>query len=148
MPCSYYAPGTIVQRVYRDPVLQRTMQQAEQKERALLQTQAQMNLKNAEMELAHERQVMDELTHHGCLLREYFLEQVSVRSPYRRKIEKAQIEHRSMDLARLADTLHQKLIRCRSDQVHTQLLDKLWRVQQASPYIPLESQIGFDPDSI
>jgi hypothetical protein len=124
------------------------MEQAERAEHKRLTSHAQAELAAAEAAYAQARAAVDEVTHHGCLLREYFLAHVHEPSPLRTRTHKQQREHRQMDLNRLVATINTKLTRTRSLSVRAQLLQRLWLVEHASPHIPLKAQIGFDPDSM
>jgi len=109
----------------------------------------------------------DDLTHENDLLRETILNVVNVLGDEAKSlipdkllkhIEQDQVEHRKEDLRRLEATLNEKvavLYKGKNFRAGEQgwkeernvLFDHMHRVYTADPKLPLEPQLGFDPDS-
>ena len=58
------------------------------------------------------------------------------------QIEAAQIQHRAADIKRLTDTFQKKI-----NDGDTSVAKHLVAVMKATPLLPLEQQLGFDPNS-
>ena len=95
----------------------------------------------AEIRATKARKKLDELTAEADKLREILIDAVEnnkVPEPdekLMKEIVKRQIDHRKMDLARLEDTF-----------TRNKDADRLKKVWAANPKLPLEPQLGFDPD--
>jgi uncharacterized protein YfcZ (UPF0381/DUF406 family) len=150
MPCSYYDGATVVCR-YRDQRQQAIYDAAYQAELDTLRKSFTQEEQQAEQTLDELREALDEATHDGCVLREALLavtQQQELRSPFLTRVRKAQVEHRKMDLERLKDVLQGKIERARKLEKLREYQEKLWLVEHASANIPLQEQLGFDPDSM
>lgn len=97
----------------------------------------------------------DELTHEMDVLREAYLalaEEKSVEErealPEYKNILAAQISHRKEDLRRAEKSLKQKIIAADNAVERSEFVYQLARVTEADPMLPLEAQLGFDPDTV
>ena len=97
----------------------------------------------------------DELTHEMDVLREAYLalaEEKSVEErealPEYKNILAAQISHRKEDLRRAEKSLKQKIIAADNAVERSEFVYQLARVTEADPALPLEAQLGFDPDTV
>lgn len=91
-------------------------------------------------EEARWKAVNDRLTHENDQLREMLLRIVvdpsyKIPKQWIKKVNADQIKHRKEDLARLKDTF-----------TKSKDAEKLGKVILADPNLPLEEQLGFDPD--